>query len=293
MIDNNQQEKIKPNTRFADTLRRVLDPTGPLRRVFDVAWLASFAVLLALLLLRDRASSSADSGELLDLMEGAVRQGLFVGDRRVGTLISSVVRKQDRWLLRTRFLPGDGSGQAAASTRLVLHPDLSLSSLAVDADLSRLLSAATPATALLGGLPGMRRISVHGDCELETGICRVKGRIGTEPVDLNVTAGRGPVLTSAVYPLLARGSLGRRVELSIFDPLTLGRRIITYEVEGTETLRLRSGQRAEAVRVRRDLEGLATWVWLDPRGLVLREDLPVGIQVEHEAALPLSEEEKK
>ena len=256
-------------------------------RITDLAWLLAFAVAFGALLWRtNSAASLGGDGNLLQMMEGAQRLGLYMGSRRLGTLHNAVARQAKGWRVSTRFQVGETE---AVSTILSLHPDLSLATLRVDADLSRLLSMGGVAAFLLRALDGVGLIHVSGRCALETGVCQVRGTVAGKAVNLPVTAGRGPVLTSAIYPLLARGSLGKEAELGIFDPLTLGRRILTFRVLGAERIKLRSGVTVEGVKIQRDLEGVASHVWVDLRGRVLREVMPIGISMEHEAFLPLSD----
>ncbi len=260
--------------------------TPRLWRITDLAWLLAFSVAFGALIWRTSSAASLGAdGDLLRMMEGAQRMGLYMGPRRLGTLHNAVARLNNGWQVSTRFNVGDTE---AVSTLLTLHPDLSLATLKVDADLSRLLGVGGVAAFLMRSLDGVGRIHVTGRCALETGICQVRGTLAGKKVNLPVTAGRGPVLTSAIYPLLARGTLGKEAELGIFDPLSLGRRILTFRVLGAERLKLRSGSTVEAVKIQRDLEGVASHVWVDLRGRVLKETLPIGISMEHEAFLPLS-----
>ena len=252
-------------------------------RATDLAWILAFCVAFGLLILRTSASAGLDAdGDLLRLMEGAQRMGLYMGQRRLGTVHNAVVRKEKGWTVSTRFEVGETE---AVSTRLTLHPDLSLSTLKVDADISRLVRLGGIAAFFLSQLDGIGKIHVNGVCALETGVCQVHGTLAGKEVNLPVTAGRGPVLTSAIYPLLARGTLGKEAELGIFDPLTLGRRILTFRVLGSEPVKLATGATLEAVKIQRDLEGVVSHVWVDLRGRVIKETLPMGLKMEHEAFL--------
>jgi hypothetical protein len=173
------------------------------------------------------------------------------------------------------------NGDRAARVRLDLRLDLSLAHLDVDADFSRLGRISGVSPLLLGQIKQMGRLRLKGNCAAETGECRLLGKLGKFPVDQSITAGRGPVVTSAIYPLLARGTLGQQAEVTIFDPLSLRQRVVSFRIEGTDVLRLRSGT-YDAIRVTRDLEGLVTRVWIDQEGRVLKEEMPMGILVEHE-----------
>jgi len=96
------------------------------------------------------------------------------------------------------------------------------------------------------------------------------------------------VLTGTIYPLLARGSLGRKAEVTIFDPLSLRQHVVAFRIEGRERLQPPGGGGpVEAIRVARDLAGLTTRVWIDGDGKVLREEMPLGFTLEHESWRPL------
>ena len=266
------------------------------RTVLDVGACGGFAVLFVLMVSgAGPAGRSLSAGAVeLNLRPGGQRQGLYRGANRIATLSWRVRRQGTGWTVTHAITPGGASirstgGADAASPsvriRLGLRRDLSLESLQLSADLSRL--------SRLSGLPRLPisaaaelkelRVSLGGDCNMETGDCKLRGAVGSHRVDHVVSAGRGPVLTSTIYPLLARGSLGGTAEVRIFDPMTLRQRVVTFTVEGRERVRLRSGVTLDAVRVHRDLEGLATRVWIDDHGRVLREELPLGLVVEHEA----------
>ena len=65
--------------------------------------------------------------------------------------------------------------------------------------------------------------------------------------------------------------------------MSLQRKLVTFRVEAREQIRLRNGTTLEAIRVTRDLQGVTSRIWIDPAGLVLREQLPLGIIFEHES----------
>jgi hypothetical protein len=258
-----------------------LSSTSRFRLVVDLLWCLGFAVALTLILLRPSGAFAPDRGASLDLRQGSQIQALFRTSggekRRIGTVRTRVERTGKTWSVSHAFLIG---GVQAGLVRTWLRADLSLARLSIRADISRLGRLSGFSGFVLRHLKDLDEIQVHGVCELETGTCEVVGRVGKHPVDLNVTAGRGPVVTSAIYPLLAQGTLGRTAEVTIFDPLALRQRLVTFHVEGRETLRLESGT-FEALRVKRDLEGMNTRVWIDRQGRVLKEELPLGLTVEH------------
>jgi len=259
---------------------RVLAARWP-RVLLDVGWCLAFGVLLALVLLRAPSGAFLGaSGEVkLVLVEGVQRQILLKDGRELGTVVSRVERHNQGWRVSHRFIL---DGQDAGRTVLDLRADLSLDALELDVDMERMGQLSGLPQVVRAGLRGLKQVKLRGKCSVETGDCQVRGKLGPHPLQQSVSAGRGPVVTAAIYPLLAQGSLGGRAEVRIFDPLSLSQRLVTFQVEGRERLRLRSGT-YDTIRVLRDLEGLATRVWIDRRGRVIKEQLPLGVVVEHEA----------
>ena len=237
-----------------------------------------------MIMVRSYGSSVGSSGQTLELEEGIQRQGIHWKGSRVGTVVTSIHRREGGWSVHNRFMI---KRHQAAVTHLTLYRDLSMSGIKMDADLTHLAELGGVSSILFRMLGERGRIHVRGGCEFKTGICKVRGKVAGRDVDLPIHAGRGPVLTSAIYPLLARGSLGKQAELSLFDPLSLKRRVVTYRVEAREKITLKKGIRLEAVRVKRQMEGISSRVWIDPEGgRVLREELPLGIVFEHESYVP-------
>jgi hypothetical protein len=279
-----------------------------LRLLLDVLWIAAFVGLVLWMQLRPRSSSAGDSTMPLELKAGEQRQGLYRNGDRLGVVVFDVTRVPKGWELRHEFLLGPRSG---ARIRMRLRSDLSLSSLNVQADLAALAELVGLPPALLrevGGRAGAK-LRLQGECSGASGVCQLVGALGTRQLRLPITAGRGPVVTGAIYPLLARGSLGRSAEITVFDPLSLRQHVVAFTVQGRETLRLRRVRCAdgtacpaagaacadgrpcasvdqEATIVKRDLAGVTTRVWIDSRGLVLREEMPLGVVLEHESWRP-------
>jgi hypothetical protein len=257
---------------------RHLCATSRLRVVLDLFWCVAFGVSVTLILMQP-SGASTDQGVRLDLVQGTQTHGIYRKGDRVGSITWIVLRSGKLWQLDHLF---QIKGKRAARIRQWLRADLSLARLSLRADISRLEGLTSHSEFLLRHLKEFHEIQLQGDCAIETGTCMVAGRVGRHPVQFSVTAGRGPVDTSAIYRLLARGSLGREAEVSIFDPLSLRQRVVSFRIEGQQTLELRSGTFA-AIRVRRDLEGLNTRVWIDRQGRVLKEELPLGFMLEHES----------
>ena len=202
-------------------LPSLLCATAPLRSVFDLVWIGGFAVVLVLIMSRAGTGSMLKSGVALELVVGEQRRALYRRGKRLGTIDERVVFEADAWKVHQRIRL---AGTQVADVRLRLAADLTLIGFRVRADL-----AALPMVAKLPGKLDLGKLKVAGSCDPK-GICRITGSVAGARISHEVNAGRGPVLTSAIYPLLARGVLGRSTELSIFDPVIMRARIVTYEV---------------------------------------------------------------
>jgi hypothetical protein len=296
-----------------------------LRSLLDLLWIAAFAAIVLWMQLRPSAAGSADGSLPLDLRPGEQRQGLYRHGVRLGTVTFTVRRAGKSWRVHHRFELGTGSAQRAAEVAMQLRADLSLARVRVDADLEVLaqLAGLPPLVLRELGSGGAARLRLQGDCVSETGVCQLVGALGRRQLSFPVTAGRGPVIMDTIYPLLARGSLGRKAEVTVFDPLSLRQHVVAFRIEGRERLRpagdgasvsgaarkspgplppsgvnplgppvgvnpLGPGiAEVEAIRVTRDLAGLTTRVWIDDSGKVLREEMPLGFTLEHESWRPL------
>lgn len=261
-----------------------------LRSLLDLLWIAAFAAIVLWMQLRPSAAGSGDAALPLDLRPGEQRQGLYRHGERLGTVTFAVRRADKGWRVRHRFELGAGSTQRAADVAMQLRADLSLARVRIEADLEVLaqLVGLPPLVLRELGAGGAAQLRLQGDCVSETGVCQLVGAIGRRQLNLPITAGRGPVLTGTIYPLLARGSLGRKAEVTIFDPLSLRQHVVAFRIEGREQLRpAGGGPSVEAIRVVRDLAGLTTHVWIDDSGKVLREEMPLGFTLEHESWSPL------
>lgn len=255
--------------------------TNPRLRVLtDAAWVASFAAVMIALLLRTGGQQPLESGQRLELVQGVQRHGIYFKGARVGTSVTRINREGRGWSMKSRF---SIKGQLAAQSQISLYRDLSLAGVRLKADLSQLAGLGGMAALLFRWIGERGKVDVRGACEFETGICNLKGRVAGKKIKLPVLAGRGPVLTNSVYPLLAQGTLGRQAEIGLFDPLSMQRKVVTLRVEQRGPLTLRNGATVEALRISRDLEGGNTSVWIDLRGRVLREELPLGVVFEHES----------
>lgn len=250
------------------------------RLCLDLFWVAAFAASLTWLLVSapHGQTTQPQDGMLLELHPGVQQQALFRHARRVGSVRVLTRRQGPGWLLERRIRVG---AKEVALIEQELRADLSLSRLALKASLDELGALGGLPAPLLRELGPVGTLSLAGGCRVETGSCVLVGKVGRRPMHFPIFPGRGPVLTAAVYPLLARGRLGNSVELSLFDPLALRSRRVTLRIVGGETLEL-AGKRHDAVHVHTDVDGLGSELWLDKDGMPLREELPLGFRADHE-----------
>jgi hypothetical protein len=261
------------------SLQQVLGPASRMRLGLDLFWLLGFGLVIFILARRPVDLQLQDSSIALQLRPGTQVQALLRGGARVGYITSTTHRRDQGWILRSEFVVGE---KPAASLQWRLRQDLSLEDLQVTARLAQLQGLVGLPPIFLEQLNFGEDLELRGACALETGTCQVKGRVGSHRFDLPVSIGRGPALASAVYPLLARGRLGSKVEVSLFDGLSFQQRSVTLQLEQRERLRITSGV-YEAIRVKQSSGALTTTLWLSADGLVLKEEMPLGISLEHES----------
>ena len=255
-----------------------------LRPWVDLALCVAFAALLALAVRHGERLSLS-----LSLAEGGQRLGLYQAGTRVGALEVRVRRAGSGYAINKVYRV---RGQIVLATTQRLRKDLSL-------ELSKLEGSIGPTYREISPLPlvvqrlvarGKARLTetlkLKARCDVESGDCRVGGTLGRRPLHFGASAGRGPSLSDAIYPLLIQGALGREVELRIFDPLQVSQRLVTYRLQRREELRLRRGAPVWTRAVRRDLGGRFTRAWVDDLGRVVKEELMSGLVLEHEEWLP-------
>lgn len=249
--------------------------------MLDVAWLVGFVAVFGYLLFGPQAGGPLRSAVELRLVSGTQYRGIYRDDLRLGGLAHQVARSTRGWRIDERLALGERDHEIEVGrATLELRRDLSLETLGVEADLSKLGSVIGIPAAMANQL-GVGAVKIDGHCEGSTGQCIIVGDLGSNKIDRRVEAGRGPMLPSAIYPLLARGALGKTVELAIFDPLSLSRRIVTYRLQGQHKVKV-LGQAFDAMLVEQDVAGLTSRLWLDRRGRVLKEQLPFGLSIQHE-----------
>ena len=77
---------------------------------------------------------------------------------------------------------------------------------------------------------------------------------------------------------------GRHVEAMVFDPTTLQNDRLQLTVEREEVVPGTTADAERGWRVREEFHGLVTTAWIDPTGVVLREEGPLGLTLVHESA---------
>ncbi len=264
----------------------LFSPTSPLRRVIDVGWIVAFLVVLALLL-RDGPGGKLgrSAGLRLDLIEDNARFGLFSAQgSRIGEVRQQTERRDKGWRVRTRVFAIPQAGAPSVSigwSHVALRQDLSLRTLALSFTPKKV-------RAIMGRGPdlpveqGAGHLTLSGSCRLETGACTMIGSLGNKRIEETLAAGRGPVLEIALLPLLARGVLGKRAELQVFEPFTLRRRFITYELIGHEAWSF-GPIKTKAIRVKKIVGGEETDLWIDTRGRLLEAHISPLITLRREA----------
>lgn len=260
-------------------LDRWFSSTSRSRWVLDLLWVGGFVAVVVTMVLEARAFRPFESAVNLALIEGTQHRGIYREGVKLGEVVHRVERQPSGWRVSEAFALG---GSQVGEVRLQLRRDLSLRGLTADVDLTQLQGISGSSAAMFRLLGDVGRLRVRGDCHASTGSCLIAGEIGSRRISHALNVGRGPVLPSAIYPLLARGVLGRQVELSLLDPMTLQRRSVTFTLVGRRTLSL-GGQQHDAILLRQSFAGLESQIWLDRRGRVLKEELPLGLWIQHES----------
>ncbi len=261
------------------SLIKLISPLSPLRGIFDLLWVGSFVAVLVLLFMKPSVGMDGGAGLSLELKTGSQTQGIYRRDKRLGTARFSIKRRGEGWLLQNTF---QIKGTRAASIRLVLRQDLSLDQIELDADLASLGELMGGMGIIREALAGETALKLKGRCDLESGICAIKGKVGGKRLELPIAAGRGPVVTAAIYPLLVSGKLGNQVEVNLLDPLSMNLKQVTFTISGRESLKL-GGRTFQSVRVQRVLDGFVSRIWLDETGMILKEEMPLGFSLHHES----------
>lgn len=274
MVEKSSKDSVAKNW------RRMTSVEGPLRVVNDLFWIALFFAAFGYMAFRERDVAATADGVALSLVEGTETRVVKRHDETLATIEQRTQRVGEQWEIEQRYRHREAT---IGTILIVLRTDLSLERFSVDADMSQVIA-----------LSGLRQwipqhdsqnklnaatISVRGHCDPALNRCRMRGNIGDESFRQSVTIGKGPVVASAIYPLLARGMLGTQVELSLFDPLSLQKRTMMLRIVGKETIVLARREHL-SIKVEQTFSGILSKLWLDARGRVLKESFPFGFSTE-------------
>jgi transglutaminase-like putative cysteine protease len=249
-------------------------------RTWDVLGVLCILALVATLFAMREGASQRVEAEAAALAPGAeIRAGdewigLYFQDRKIGlTRITKAPIDGGEWSFRVHStLKLDTLGvaaQAELDLRAHLGQDRALRAFEL---------------ALRTGAQDFRgKGTVDGDA------LRLTLDTGGERVERTLPLSAPPVLRDLLGPALARETLtpGRRLTVPGFDPWTLSTTSVEIEVIGPDTLGL-MGQAVPATRIRQRLDGLTLDAWINERGEMLRQELPLGL-----VALRQSEEEAR
>jgi hypothetical protein len=86
-----------------------------------------------------------------------------------------------------------------------------------------------------------------------------------------------PQMPVTIVPYLLKKGLrkGTRINIPVFDPVTLSMQKMRVEVLGKEQITIQKKDR-EAFKIRGDINGLLLYLWIDEQGKALREETPMG-----------------
>ncbi|MCK6573442.1 transglutaminase-like domain-containing protein [Myxococcota bacterium] len=249
-------------------------------RIWDVIGLLTLALFATTLWTMNRGASRRVEAEAAALAPGAeIRAGdewigLYFQDRKIG-------------LTRITKAPDEGGGWTFR-----VHSTLKLDTLGVAAQAELDLRARLGATRALRGFELALRTGAQdfrGEGTVEGDALRLLLNTGGERIERTLPLPAPPVLRDLLGPVIAQGPLtpGRRLSLPGFDPWTLSATPVEIEIIGPDTLVL-MGQTLPATRIRQRLDGLTLDAWINERGEMLRQELPLGL-----VALRQSEEEAR
>ena len=223
----------------------------------------------------DRAAAEADTlapgGEL---RAGDEWIGLYFQDRKIGlTRISKTPQAEGRWEYR-------------------IESTLKLEALGVPAKAELELHAHLGADRALTGFQLALRTGAQdfrADGRVEGQVLHLGVTTAGERTERTLALPAPPILRDLIGPALAREALtpGRRLTLPGFDPWTLSASALEVEVVGPDTV-VMMAQEVPATHIRLHLDGLILDAWLNERGEMLRQELPLGL-----VAVRQSEEEAR
>ncbi len=254
-----------------------------MKRALTLALVASWAVMVGLLVRKQAAPPASDAATLLASssrtgVDGRNEWfGVYHGAEKVG--------HAHRMTART----GDGYGfyeDSVVALALLGTPQTLRTALAAETDGDYALRSfrftlVSPATTFsVTGTSDDHVLSVRYGPQGQTADLRLPL---TTPIYLPSTL-RPHVLTRDRTP-------GTRYTVPVFSPLALRNEPMTITIDGTETID-GPGGRVEATRLVEEHQGLEARVWIDPEGNVVREEAALGFTLvresEEQALAPIS-----
>ncbi len=116
----------------------------------------------------------------------------------------------------------------------------------------------------------------------------VQGQIRDKNLSLDITTennkshreivlDEAPQMTPTIIPYLLKKGLktGTKVNVPVFDPVTLNMQKMLIEIVGKEKITLNNNE-IEAFKIKGDLNGLTLLMWIDKDGNELKEESPMG-----------------
>ena len=240
-----------------------------MRRVFTLGIVASWVVLLALLIRKQAPSEPAASAPLPAAAIGARDEwfGVYKDDRKIGHAHRVVTPREDGYTF---------SEESTVKLAMLGTAQTLRSSLFAETDARFALRTfrfvlETPATTF----------TADGTSDDRT----LRARYGPrgQEADLVLPLSEPIALPSTLRPRVLAESppAGTRYTLPVFSPLTASRAPLTIVIEGSERVRTRDGT-VDTTRIAEEHQSVRTRAWIDAAGDVVREEAALGFTLERE-----------
>jgi len=240
-----------------------------MRRVLTLGIVASWVVLLALLVRKQAPSELAASTPLPTTAIVARDEwfGVYKDDRKIGHAHRVVTPREGGYA----FSEESTVKLAMLGTVQTLRSSLSAETDARFALRKFRFVLETPATTF----------TADGTSDDRT----LRARYGPrgQQADLVLPLSEPIALPSTLRPrvLAENPPAGTRYTLPVFSPMTASREPLTIVVEGSERLRTRNGI-VETTRIAEEHQSVRTRAWIDTAGDVVREEAALGFTLERE-----------
>lgn len=240
-----------------------------MRRVFTLGIVASWVLLLALLIRKQAPTELAASAPLPTVAIGARDEwfGVYKDDRKIGHAHRVVTPREGGYA----FSEDSTVTLGMLGTVQTLRSSLSAETDAQFALRKFRFVLETPATTF----------TADGTSDDRT----LRARYGPrgQEADLVLPLSEPIALPSTLRPrvLAENPPAGTRYTLPVFSPMTASREPLTIVVEGAERLRTRDGT-VETTRIAEEHQSVRTRAWIDAAGDVVREEAALGFTLERE-----------